>query len=161
MGGRTHTTHLIPPAFTKPATCGLFFARLFKSETCPGPPPGHYAKRTARREPRCRTVEPGPWTALPGDRFPDRGPRARSPEPTKKTCQSAQPGPRTARRASRNMGRASRKLSRVPRTIEAIPGDRTGSPGAKIAIFSKLLQNAYRCRFHTNNRVPKQMPLTE
>ena len=86
MGGRTYTTHLIPAAFTKPATCGLFFARLFKSETCPAPPPGHYAKRTARRAARSRTVEPGPWTALPGDRHPDRGPRARSPEPTKKTC---------------------------------------------------------------------------
>ena len=161
MGGRTYTTHLIPAAFTKPATCGLFFARLFKSETCPAPPPGHYAKRTARRAARSRTVEPGPWSALPGDRFPDRGPRARSPRKKPVSPRSPAREPRAARRASRNMVRASRKLSRVPRTIEAIPGDRTGSPGAKIAIFSKLLQNAYRCRFHTNNRVPKQMPLTE
>ena len=121
MGGRTYTTHLIPAAFTKPATCGLFFARLFKSETCPAPPPGHYAKRTARRAARSRTVEPGPWTASPepgaheknllvraartanrAPRYPEHG--LRSPETL--------PGPPNNRGYSRRSRRVRRRENR-------------------------------------------------
>ena len=140
MGGRTYTTHLIPAAFTKPATCGLFFARLFKSETCPGPPPGHYAKRTARREPRCRTVEPGPWSALPGDRHPDRGPRARSPRKKPVSPRSPNREPRAA----------------LPGTWAALPGNSPGSPGQSRlfpaiapgppARKSRFFQNYYKTR---------------
>ena len=143
MGGRTYTTHLIPAAFTKPAMCGLFFARMVLIvKHAPARHPG-----TVRNVPRAAQRAAGRLSPDRGPRFPAiatrtvaREPGARSPRKKPVSPRHPEHGPRAAH----------------PGTWAAHPGNFPGSPGQSRqfpaiapgppAQKSRFFQNYYKTR---------------
>ena len=153
MGGRTYTTHLIPAAFTKPAMCGLFFARMVLIvKHAPARHPG-----TVRNVPRAAQRAAGRLSPDRGPRFPAIATRTASPEPGAHEKN-------LLARATRNMVRAPRHPEhglRIPETSPGPPVNRGNSrrshrvPRRKNRDFFKIITKRVPVQISHKQQGPK------